>query len=147
MNRERPRSRSRLSSLFFFLFFPTHRFSENPSTVRSHTFQRRQPGPMYRYDLHKDPGFIAQRNDAVTTRSLSLPPLSPRSTDTPDLWILPAPVSRGSVSQEATPLLPQAYIYIYTYTYKTKRVCVIAGRNPTTARLHFSPNFSLLMLT
>lgn len=57
-------------------------------------FPRVTPG---RYDLHKDPEFIAQRVNAVTMtrrpRTWSLfPSVSARSNDTPDLWILPAPV-------------------------------------------------------
>lgn len=80
------RSRDSIFSFFFFFFsnIPWNSSrSEDPS--RTHfflffSFRERtcpavavltlstcQPGPMYRYDLHKDPEFIAQRNDAVTT--------------------------------------------------------------------------------
>lgn len=53
------------SRTHFFLFFS---FRERTCpAVAVLTLSTCQPGPMYRYDLHKDPEFIAQRNDAVTT--------------------------------------------------------------------------------
>lgn len=79
------RSRDSIFSFFFFFFqypveflalrgsisnalFPLFSFRERTCpAVAVLTLSTCQPGPMYRYDLHKDPEFIAQRNDAVTT--------------------------------------------------------------------------------